>query len=308
MIRADVLDARQQSRELQCNFFQGKGKKLISGGQPLERMSEHIGEIPLVAVLPSDTNLITGASADRRRFMDMLISQYSPAYLRHLIDYERILAQRNAQLRLSAGRGGYNPEELDLWTTHLIPHGIAILKARMEFLTAWLPVFREYFQRIVSRSEKPEISYQSQIEDNSLEGWLRLMNQWEARDRVNQYSGAGIHRDDLSFSINGLPVRAYGSQGQQKTFVIALKLAQYTLLQQYKGVPPILLLDDIFDKLDEQRLGSIGRILHHEIEGQTFITDTSAERLAAALGDHELRETRFSEVRDSQVTPIKKPA
>jgi DNA replication and repair protein RecF len=289
-----------------CNFIKGKGKKMLVNQSPLKRMSEHIGRIPLVAVLPPDTDLITGASADRRRFLDMLISQYDPAYLQHLIQYDRLLSQRNAQLRLFAEQGGFRADELAIWDLQLIPHGIAIQEKRLYFLEEFQKVFAEFFREIVSDQETPHIRYRSQVEDNTTAGWQEMWRQQLDKDRVNLYTYSGIHRDDLVFSINGRAVKNYGSQGQQKTFVIALKLAQYELLRQQTGISPLLLLDDLFDKLDTHRLHRIARMLDEEMDGQIFITDTSQERLAEIFGEVGKRELRFYAVEQGVAQAVEK--
>lgn len=287
-------------RSIQCNFVNGKGKKVLVNRQPINKMSDHIGDLPLVVILPADTDLINGPSADRRRFVDMLISQYSKKYLTHLIQYERILAQRNAQLKQFGEQRYFDQDQLDMWTTQLIPHGIAIHKERKAFVAEYRPVFEEKFRKIVSVKEKPTITYRSHIEENTIEGWLALFQQNQPKDQVNQYTGTGIHRDDLVFTINEQSVRNFGSQGQQKTFIIALKLAQYQLLQAHTQEPPVLLLDDIFDKLDEHRLASIARILDREIEGQIFITDTSEERMQEIFANSE-KEVKYFQVKAGEI-------
>jgi len=287
-------------KSVQCNFVKGKGKKVLVNSKPLTKMSEHIGAIPLVVILPADTELINGPSADRRRLMDMLISQYDKKYLTHLIQYDRILAQRNAQLKQFGEQRYFDQDQLDMWTTQLIPHGIAIVKERKRFVEAFLPVFAEKFKQIVSVKEVPSLRYRSHIEENSIDAWLELFQQYQPRDLANQYTGAGTHRDDLIFQINEQSVRNFGSQGQQKTFVIALKLAQYQLLENRTQEAPILLLDDIFDKLDEHRLASIARILDREIEGQIFVTDTSLERMQQIFANSE-KEVKFVKVLGGEI-------
>lgn len=288
---------------VQCNFVKGRGKKVLVDQQAHERLSDHIGRIPLVAILPDDTTLITEGSAFRRRFLDILISQYNHDYLSHLIHYDRLLSQRNAQLRLFAEQGGFDAEQLEIWTTQLIPHGIRIVNGRKQFLDGFIPLFKEYFRQIVSQKEQPRIRYRSQIEDNSIDGWLQLFASRLEKDRSNLFTTAGTHRDDLIFSIHDREVKSYGSQGQQKTFVIALKLAQYHLLARETQRPPLLLLDDIFDKLDEQRLRSIAHILDRDIEGQVFITDTSRERLNKIFHENINRNVSYFHVTAGSVSP-----
>lgn len=302
----NVAEIVQQPHDtqVQCNFIKGKGKKILVDQEVLKKMSEHIGSIPLVAMFPMDTELINGPSALRRKFLDMLISQYDPQYLRQLIQYDRILQQRNALLKLFGEQRRFSAEELSLWDMQLIPAGQYIYTSRQVFLEEFLPHFTKYFHQIVSEAENPTIDYKSQLTENTDEVWQALLDQYQEKDRVLQYSGAGIHRDDLVFKIDGKAVRNFGSQGQQKTFVISLKLAQYALLQKHAERQPILLLDDIFDKLDEHRLKEIAQLLDDHIEGQIFVTDTSYERLFDVFGKAEKKEVMFFKVADNQVMPI----
>lgn len=288
--------------KVQCNFVKGKGKRILIDQQPVKRMSEHIGTIPLVAILPHDTELITDASSIRRRFLDMLISQYNKEYLQHLIQYERILSQRNALLK-SFVQQSYDPEQLMLWDEQIIPHGIAIYKGRSEFIEEFRPLFTTYFHHIVSASEDPAIRYISQLKENSSEAWRALFDERREKDRQQLYTTGGIHRDDLKFEINQHSVRDYGSQGQQKTFAIALKMAQYILLSRHTNLGPVLLLDDIFDKLDENRLGQIANILDQEIDGQVFITDTTLERLKSVFSHVKNKSVSYFRVSEAKVSP-----
>ncbi|MDP5170453.1 MAG: DNA replication/repair protein RecF [Bacteroidia bacterium] len=288
-------------KQVHCNYMQGKGKKLLINQKAVERMSDHIGLMPLVAILPSDTDLINGQSADRRRFLDMLISQYDHQFLHHLIHYERVLQQRNALLKLMAENRRFDQEQLSLWDDQLIPHGIAVKAGREDFLEAFSSVFASYFSEIVSDKETPKLQYKSQLDGNTTESWRNLLRDNLDKDRVNGYTVGGIHRDDLQFHIDEHSVRNYGSQGQQKTFVIALKLAQYQLLQEKTNLAPILLLDDLFDKLDRHRLGQISHLLQSRIQGQIFITDTSEIRLREIFGESK-REVAYFSVLNSEVT------
>ncbi|MEZ4684952.1 MAG: DNA replication/repair protein RecF [Bacteroidia bacterium] len=300
MIKGEA-DIEGKKREVQCNFFKGKGKRVLVNGKEVEKMSEHIGRMPLVASLPTDTILINDAAAERRRFLDMLIAQYSADYLQHLILYNRILAQRNALLRQFQEQRNFDPELLSVWDQQLIPHGQAVYKARAMFVREFAPIFSSFFHKIVSEKEEPIISYRSQVKDNSEQGWMDLLTDFYAKDRANLYTGCGIHRDDLSFKINDVSARHFGSQGQQKTFVIALRLAQYQLLLQHTSQPPILLLDDLFEKLDNERLAELAAVLDEDIPGQVFITDTSRARLEGLLRNSRNKELRFFEVEKGEV-------
>jgi DNA replication and repair protein RecF len=284
--------------KINVNYLKGRGKKVIFNQKPLVKMSEHIGRVPLVAILPHDTELINGPSAGRRRFLDMLIAQYDPSYLNHLIQYDKIIAQRNALLKLMGEQRFFDKEQVEIWDSQLIPHGIAIHQGRKVFLQDFMPYFEDFFKKIVSNDEAPHIEYKSHVKENTIDGWLALLAEHQERDRVQQYTTGGTHRDDLTFRIDEQSARNFGSQGQQKTFVISLKLAQYRLLEQQTGIAPILLLDDIFDKLDEHRLQSIANLLDRDIEGQTFITDTSYERMVEVFSKNIQREVKYFSVKD----------
>lgn len=290
----------KKKRQVHCNFLKGKGKKLLINQKAITKMSDHIGQMPLVAILPSDTDLINGQSADRRRFLDMLISQYDHQFLHHLIQYEKIIQHRNALLRQMAEDRRFDEEQVELWDEQLIPHGIAVKNGRTSFVEAFSPIFAIYFAEIVSEKEAPSIRYRSQVEDNTTEGWRTFLQQNRDKDRANGYTTGGIHRDELVFQIDEHSVRHYGSQGQQKTFLISLKLAQYQLLEEKTGMPPILLLDDLFDKLDRSRLGQIAGLLQTKVKGQIFITDTTLPRLKEVFESCD-REVLFFTVQDSEV-------
>lgn len=285
---------------IQCNLLPGKGKKVIVNGEVYSKLSAHIGRIPLITVLPSDTELVNGGGTIRREFIDAFISQYNPHYLQHLIYYKKYLEQRNALLKNFAEQKSFDAALLALWTEPIIPHGQAIWEERRAFLTAFQPLFSNFFHAIVSGKEQPEIVYESQIKTNTLAEWKACFQNSESKDRALQSTSVGTHKDDLSFQINGISAKNYGSQGQQKTFVIALKFAQYQLLSQQKGIAPLLLLDDIFDKLDEKRLQTIAHILDKELQGQIFITDTSIDRFQHIFEKAE-KEVKFWEVCSNQV-------
>jgi DNA replication and repair protein RecF len=212
--------------------------------------------------------------------------------------------QRNALLALMAERKRWDPEQLSLWNAQLIPPGIFISAMRRRFLQRFWPVFLDYFHRIVSDRETPTITLETQYERNDTDEWhLRFLADLE-RDRYATRTGSGIHKDDLVLAIDGQPIRNFGSQGQQKTFVIALKMAQYELLAAEKGTAPLLLLDDIFDKLDMQRLQAIARMLDERVQGQVFITDTSLERCEKVFSAIKNRDLKYFCVQDATLKPL----
>jgi len=290
---------------VQCNYTKSKGKKLLLNRQAIPKLSEHIGKLPLVSILPSDTELINGPSALRRRFMDMLISQYNATYLQSLITYNKAIGQRNALLKQFAEIRSVDIEQLELWNYQLIPAGMYIRKTREAFVKEYAPIFAQYFQKIIPQTEVPTLQYKSLVKENTQSAWEDLLKQYEARDCANLYTYPGIHRDDLGFMINENSVRNYGSQGQQKTFLISLKLAQYHLLAQQKQKAPILLLDDIFDKLDEYRLAHIAKMIDEEVKGQVFITDTSHQRLQNIFQTTHTSKIQFFHVDAGVCKPLK---
>jgi DNA replication and repair protein RecF len=284
-----------------CNYLEGKGKKMLVNGQPVERVADHVGRIPVLSVLPNDTQLIHGSPGGRRRFMDSFLSQCNPAYLQQLIQYERVVDQRNALLGQMLEQRRWDADMVELWDAQLIPAGQFLAQARQEFLAEYLPLFTRHFHLIVSERETPDLQLVTQVADNSTEGWRQLLTQHRDRDRYSGRTQAGVHKDDLEFTISGQAVRNYGSQGQQKTYVIALKLAQYDLLLARTGKAPLLLLDDIFDKLDAHRLAALARILDSEVTGQVFITDTSQDRMRDIFAPLSHREVRHYRVQAGQL-------
>ncbi|HHG85590.1 MAG TPA: DNA replication/repair protein RecF [Bacteroidetes bacterium] len=296
MIEGQLQNGEERSLHIQCNYMPSKGKKMLLDKKPLARLSEHIGRIPLVTVLPNDTQLIHGSPSVRRKFMDGFISQYSPDYLRQLIRYDHALSQRNALLALFAERGGWDAEQLALWNEQLAASGCFILNARREFIKAYTPIFESYFHQIVSKKETPTLELKTQFGENSLAEWEQLLQASRDRDRLAHRTTVGTHKDDLVFQIDGQGVKNFGSQGQQKTFVIALKLAQYEILASRSSAAPVLLLDDIFDKLDMHRLQAIAGILDQQVAGQVFVTDTSPERTQIVFNAVKTRKVKYFRV------------
>ena len=251
-------------------------KKLIKrNGKAYEKFSEHIGFLPLVIISPSDRDLITEGSETRRKFIDGVISQSDPNYLQILIKYNRVLGQRNSLLRYFALNNTYDQDTLDIYNQQLQDFGSVIHDKRIGFLESFLPIFLSRYKVISNGEERVNLVYRSQLQDMDL---LSLLTENIQKDRLTQYTNFGVHKDDLVFEIDGHPIKIFGSQGQQKSYLIALKLTQFDLLKMQKGIKPILLLDDIFDKLDDERVAQIITLVDNENFGQLFITDTHAER------------------------------
>ena len=243
------------------------------------RLSEHIGLIPLVVVSPSDTLLIEGSSEERRRLMDMVISQYDRSYIDVLSRYNNAHQQRNTLLKMSDQEP--DPMLMDLWEEQMAETGEAVYRLRAAFVEQLMPVFQEYYQQISGGREQVGLQYVSHCQRGPL---LEVIRRDRAKDLVVGYSLHGIHRDDLLFTLGDHPMRREGSQGQNKTYVIALKLAQFEFLKRTASqTTPLLLLDDIFDKLDAQRVEQIVRLVSGDSFGQIFITDTNRDHLDQIL-------------------------
>lgn len=255
----------------------GAKKTLKRCGKPVERLGEYAGIYPLVIVSPADRDLIAEGSALRRKFADGVIAQTSPGYIDVLTAHARVVEQRNALLKTP----GAAPEQIEMYDLPMIRLGEQIYRARKEFLEQFVPLFRQVYGEISGvGEERPEIEYRSLF---AREDPARELAQARARDLAAGFSTVGAHKDDLRFTLDGYPVKDYGSQGQQKTFLTALKLAQFRFMTRAKGEKPILLLDDIFDKLDSRRVQYILSLVRSDAFGQIFVSDTHPERIEALM-------------------------
>lgn len=253
----------------------GQKKIIKRNSKAYEKFSEHIGFIPLVIISPADRDLIIEGSDTRRKFIDSVISQSDKSYLTELISYNKVLAQRNALLKYFALNNTFNNDTLAIYNEQLQTYGSEIFKKRDAFLKTFIPIFKARYEAISQSKETIDLQYKSDLFDNELK---ELLNKNINKDKFLQYTSVGTHKDDLVFLIDDFPVKKFGSQGQQKSFLIALKLAQFDFIKQQSGVSPILLLDDIFDKLDKNRVAQIISLVDDEHFGQIFISDTHAER------------------------------
>ncbi len=254
-----------------CGVKRGQKKVFKKNQKAYDKLSEHIGLLPLVMISPEDVVLIDGGSEERRKLIDGIISQYDRNYLHQLIRYNKALTQRNTLLKSAAGKF-LDPEMLEIWNEQLAECGEFIMQKRTEFLQEFRVVFQDYYEMLSLGREKVQLEYKPSVKGEDM---LKYLHEMIERDRILTYTSAGIHRDDLLLNIGEYPVRKTGSQGQKKTFLIALKLAQYDWLFRMSGVKPLLLLDDIFDKLDADRVNQIVKIVGGEMFGQVFITDTN---------------------------------
>ncbi|MDP2058122.1 MAG: DNA replication and repair protein RecF [Flavobacteriaceae bacterium] len=253
----------------------GQKKTLKRNSKVYDKFSEHIGFLPLVIVSPSDRDLIVEGSEARRKFIDSVISQSDKTYLTHLVQYHRFLEQRNALLKYFAANQTFDAKTLEVYDLNLDRLGSEIHLKRKEFIDRFISIFSDQYKAVSQTEEGIGLTYESDLNDGNLANLLKTNLQ---KDRLLQYTSVGIHKDDLNFSIEGFPIKKFGSQGQQKTYLIALKLAQFHFIAEKSGIAPILLLDDIFDKLDDNRVSQLVSLVNQDVFGQIFISDTHADR------------------------------
>ncbi len=299
MIRGDYSsDDGKETMEIYCGLKRRQSKQFKKDGKKYTRLSDHIGRIPLVMVSPSDSELIDGGSECRRKFIDLAISQYDRPYLDALTRYGKALQQRNALLKMEE-----EPDEelLDIQEEIMTSAGEELFQKRAAFIQAFIPVFREFYGVISKGHETVELTYLS----HCTRGPLReILKESRPKDRIMGYSLHGVHKDDLVMTLDGYPIKKEGSQGQNKTYLIALKLAQFDFLRNTgTHTQPLLLLDDIFDKLDAHRVEEIVKLVGSARFGQIFITDTNRTHIDRILGETHQQYKLFS-VKDGEITPL----
>lgn len=280
----DVSDdrkvAQKKSDEIVC-IFRGTGKKeILLNGVAYTKLSEHIGKFPAVMIAPDDIGLITDGSEERRRFMDTVLSQMDAAYLQHLMIYNKVLQQRNSLLKRFAEQGKTDWQLLEVLDEQLIAPGNFIYAKRKAFSELLIPLVQKFYTQIADNEEEVTLQYDSRLHDSSFHD---LLNNYRQKDFMLQRSNAGVHKDDIIFQLNGQVFKTTASQGQRKSLLFALKLAEFELLKENKGFAPLLLLDDVFEKLDDKRMQQLLQWVCNENEGQVFITDTHKERLVEAF-------------------------
>lgn len=267
-----------------CAFQKQKQKVLKRNNKDYQRMSDHIGRFPVVMISPADSSLITEGSEDRRRFMNKIISQYNTEYLEAVLKYNKALQQRNKLLKVFNETRHFDQDMLSIWDAQLIHYGTFIFNERRVLIDELIPVFQEYYSHISMEREKVSLKYKSHLLENNFDDALKLSVN---KDRVLEYTTVGIHKDDMILEMGGLPVKTIGSQGQQKSYLVALKLAKFDYIKRKAGCPPILLLDDVFDKFDADRVKQIISLVGNHRFGQIFITDTHQSRLQTILSSFE---------------------
>lgn len=263
-----------------CIYRSNEKKEFFLDGVPYKKFSHHIGKFPCVFIAPDDIALITGRSEDRRKFLDMLISQVHDSYLDQLIIYNKFLAERNALLRQEPHR--WDATLLEAIDERMIVAGNFIFEERKLFCARLFPLIQEFYDRISGSSEKIGIEYESQLHHGSFENLLRETLQ---KDRMTQRTNVGIHKDELVFKLKENNFKQIASQGQRKSLLFACKLSEFEILKSEKGFEPLLLLDDVFEKLDSKRIHNLLEFICNENNGQVFITDTDAARLAETIGN-----------------------
>lgn len=292
MIQGEYL--RNEKVELvYCGIKKGQKKLFKRNKKDYEKLSDHIGFLPLVIISPSDSSLVNDGSDLRRKFLDGIISQFDKSYLEALLSYNKALNQRNALLKYFSRQRTFNQDQLDAWDIQLVRFGEIIFEKRKKLIEDLTPVFQKYYQKISGGNESVKLVYNSQLESGDFQDQLHTAIREDSR---RMFSTVGIHKDDLLFQIADKPIKKFGSQGQQKSYLIALKLAQLEFLKETVGVDPILLLDDVFDKLDEQRVSFILELVNSNQFGQIFLSDTHAQRIEAILKKLEVESTVFEVV------------
>lgn len=258
-----------------CSFLRRSGKVLKLNGKEYDRMADHVGRFPVVMVSPQDSVLITDAAEERRRYLNAFLSQLDRDYLASLMRYNAVLAERNRFLKSVS-----DEQMLQIYDMQLADHAARIYERRRDIIERMRPLVAEFYRQLSGDREQVEIEYRSELASASM-GELLLASR--ERDIVNGFTTSGVHRDDMSLRIGGYPLRKYGSQGQQKSFLMSLKLAQYRILAEVCGERPLLLLDDLFDKLDTSRVENLLTLVAGDDFGQIFITDCSRSRLETIL-------------------------
>ncbi|RYU74758.1 DNA replication/repair protein RecF [Hymenobacter persicinus] len=275
---------------IQCSLRLGQKKAVTRNKQAYDRISDHIGRFPVVLISPYDTDLIRQGSEERRKYFDSLISQLNHEYLELLISYNHILRQRNSLLKLAADRQGYDRDYLLVLDEQLVPAGEQIVRLRQEFLAEFTPIFQRHYQQLADGREAVTLEYKSQLPGAD---FAHLLRTFERKDLALQRTTTGPHKDDFTFLMDEGSVKSFGSQGQQKSYAIALKLAQFEILAVQKQHKPLLLLDDIFDRLDEKRITRLLQLVADQTFGQVFLTDTHLDRTDRVLANLSEQITRF---------------
>lgn len=279
-----IFAADGEEDQIYCAFQKQKQKVLKKNSKEYQKLSDHVGKYPVVMISPADSALVSEGSEERRKFMNKIISQYNPEYLDSVLKYSKALQHRNRLLKDFRLTGNFDGDALQIWDSQLVKYGTYVYQERKILVDELIPVFQENYSTISQGKETVRLSYKSHLsEGNFSEALLNSV----AKDRFLEYTTIGIHKDDLLLEMNDHSVKSLGSQGQQKSYLVALKLAKFDYIKRKSGVSPILLLDDIFDKFDAERVEQIIRLVGNHSFGQIFITDTHQSRLHEILSSHD---------------------
>ena len=279
------LEINKKKHVVSCSAQLGKKKEIRVDKKEHEKLSHHVGMFPLVMISPNDSDLIYDSNEVRRKFIDSAISQSNHIYLHHLITYNFALKSRNALLKQYNEQGKVDTLLLQTYTNQLIENGVPIYQERKRYLTEFLDLFNTHYNSLQSQNEVVSIDYNSQFEKDNL---VKQFDETLQKDKILQRTNVGIHKDVFQFTLYGKPLKRHGSQGQQKSFLVALKLAQYDVLAQQKKLKPVLLLDDVFDKLDDERMHKLLQKVTNKKYGQLFITDARPERTLSVIKENQL--------------------
>jgi len=286
--------------QIYCAFQRQKQKILKKNGKEYQKLSDHVGKYPVVMISPADSALISEGSEERRRFLNKIISQYDTGYLDSVLKYNKALQQRNRLLKEFSSSGKFDNDSLMIWDAQLVKYGSYIYRERTNLVNELIPVFQEYYSMISTDKEVVKLTYRSHLlQEDFTQALISSLD----KDRFLEYTTVGIHKDDLILEMNGHPVKLLGSQGQQKSYLVALKLAKFDYIRRKSGIPPVLLLDDIFDKFDAERVEQIIRLVGNSRFGQIFITDTHQSRLKEILATHNT-DYRLFMIRNNKVDEV----
>jgi DNA replication and repair protein RecF len=271
---------QEKSDEIFCSIHHNRNKIFKRNKKEYEKLAQHIGSFPVVMISPEDVSLIMEGSEERRKFLNSVISQYDKTYLEDMINYNKLLSQRNKLLKDFNGMHRFDEDMLSVYDEQMLMPAGRIHERRTGYTEKMIPIFRKYYHQIAPDNEEVDLQYQSQLTDHDFGSLLRSSRE---KDRVMQYTTHGVHKDDLILKLNDYQLKKTGSQGQQKTFLVTLKLAQFDFIKEMNGSRPILLLDDVFDKFDESRVRQIIRLVSDDHFGQIFISHTDEAKMQSIL-------------------------
>lgn len=299
MLKAEFL-RDNNAEELYCGLQREKKKRFRRNSKDYNRLSDHIGIFPVVMVSPADINLISGGSEERRKYINRVISQYNKPYLQNTVKYNKVLTSRNRLLKENRNRSEQS-ELLDIFDAQLVELGKSIHAEREKFIQKFIPVFERLYSFISEGNEAVELVYESQLNEADFGDLLKKNRE---RDLIIQYSSCGIHKDDLVLNLEGRAIRKTGSQGQQKTYLVSLKLSQFEFLREENNILPLLLLDDVFDKFDAERVRQILKLVADEAYGQIFITHTNLDRMRSILKELDIEHKLFHVSREAVISEM----